>query len=110
MALYFQDNGNPLSFNPDVVSPKILDYKYFPFEYKKIVITKLQKNLTLVQNSITREAIERIIEVLKHDADHDEIKQNCFNFVKYNDHMDKFRKTDSWRDLLPELASVLDNL
>ena len=30
------------------------------------------------------------------------------NFVKYNDYMDKFRNTDSWRDLLPELAEVIE--
>ena len=108
IALFFQDRGHPLVFNPDVVSPKILDYKYFPLEYKKIVVSKLQKRLILVKNQKTKEGIERIIEVLKKDEDHDEIKQNCLNFVKYNDFMDKFRKTNSWRDLIPDLAYVLD--
>jgi sulfatase maturation enzyme AslB (radical SAM superfamily) len=108
MCLYFQERGTMVQLNPDVVSPKILDYKYFPMEYKLMVINKLQKNLSLLKNKDNLIDIERIIEVLKIQKDPDEIKQNIKNFIKYNDFMDRFRNTDSWRDLIPDLANVID--
>jgi sulfatase maturation enzyme AslB (radical SAM superfamily) len=108
MCLYFQDRGHPLSFNPDVVSPKILDYKYFPMEYKKFAIEKLTERISLVKNKRSVEDINRIIDVLKIEKNVDEVQQNIRNFVKYNDFMDGFRKTDSWRVLMPCLAEVLD--
>ena len=108
MCLYFQERGTMVQLNPDVVSPKILDYKYFPMEYKLMVINKLQKNLSLLKSKDNLIDIERIIEVLKIQKDPDEIKQNIKNFIKYNDFMDRFRNTDSWRDLIPDLANVID--
>tara|TARA_E500000178_G_scaffold303488_1_gene313714 strand:- start:170 stop:1255 length:1086 start_codon:yes stop_codon:yes gene_type:complete len=108
MCLYFQERGHTLQFNPDVVSPKILDYKYFPMEYKLMVVDKLQKNLSSIKSKKSIEDISRIIEVLKIDQNTDEIQQNIKNFIKYNDFMDEFRKTDSWRDLIPDLANILD--
>jgi len=108
MCLYFQERGHPLVFNPDVASPKILDYKYFPNEYKEFVINKLSNNLSLVKDKISLESIKRIIEVLKIKKDPEEVRYNAKNFVKYNDFMDGFRKTDSWRDLMPELSKILD--
>ena len=108
MCLYFQERGTMVALNPDVVSPKILDYKYFPMEYKLMVINKLQKNLSLLKSKDNLIDIERIIEVLKIQKDPDEIKQNIKNFIKYNDFMDRFRNTDSWRDLIPDLANVID--
>jgi flagellar capping protein FliD len=77
-------------------------------EYKLMVINKLQKNLSLLKNKDNLIDIERIIEVLKIQKDPDEIKQNIKNFIKYNDFMDRFRNTDSWRDLIPDLANVID--
>jgi flagellar capping protein FliD len=73
-----------------------------------MVINKLQKNLSLLKNKDNLIDIERIIEVLKIQKDPDEIKQNIKNFIKYNDFMDRFRNTDSWRDLIPDLANVID--
>lgn len=108
MCLYFQERGHPLGFNPDVASPKILDYKYFPNEYKEFVINKLSNNLSLVKDKKSLEDIKRIIEVLKIKKDPEEVRHNAKNFVKYNDFMDGFRKTDSWRDLMPELSKILD--
>lgn len=108
MCLYFQDRGHTVCFNPDVVSPKILDYKYFPMEYKELVIEKLKKNLSLVENKRLVTDINRIIGVLQTPKNMDEVRQNVKDFVKYNDFMDKFRKTDSWRVLIPELATILD--
>lgn len=108
MCLFFQDKGHPVNFNPDVVSPKILDYKYFPMEYKKFVSEKLKEKLSLVKNKRSVEKISRIIDVLKIEKNVDEVQQNIRNFVKYNDFMDGFRKTDSWRVLMPHLAEVLD--
>ena len=108
MCLYFQDRGHPLIFNPDVVSPKIYDFNYFPMEYKKIVVDKLKSNLANFKNNINRKHIENTIKVLQQDFNEKEIDQNIRNFVKYNDYMDKFRNTDSWRDLFPELADVIE--
>jgi hypothetical protein len=110
MCLYFQDRGHPLVFNPDVASPKILDYKYFPNEYKEFVINKLSKNLSLVKDKRSLKDIIRIIEVLKIQKDPEEVRHNVKNFVKYNDFMDRFRKTDSWRDLMPELSKILNKV
>jgi sulfatase maturation enzyme AslB (radical SAM superfamily) len=108
MCLYFQDRGHPLAFNPDVVSPKILDYTYFPMEYKELVIEKLNKNLSSVKNINSVTDIQRVIGALQIPKNTDEVLLNVKNFVKYNDFMDKFRETDSWRDLIPELSKILD--
>lgn len=110
MCLYFQDREHPLVFNPDVASPKILDYKYFPNEYKEFVINKLSKNLSLVKDKRSLKDIIRIMEVLKIQKDPEEVRHNVKNFVKYNDFMDRFRKTDSWRDLMPELSKILNKV
>ena len=77
-------------------------------EYKKIVVDKLKINLAKIKNNSNRTHIENTIKVLQQDFNENEIDQNIRNFVKYNDYMDKFRNTDSWRDLLPELAEVIE--
>ena len=41
-----------------------------------------------------------------HDIDFSKVTMR--SFVKYNDYMDKFRKTDSWRDLIPDLAKSIE--
>jgi sulfatase maturation enzyme AslB (radical SAM superfamily) len=107
-CIFFENEEVTVGINPDVVSPKICDFNYFPMEYKKIVVDKLKINLAKIKNNINRTHIENTIKVLQQDFNEKEIDQNIRNFVKYNDYMDKFRNTDSWRDLLPELAEVIE--
>jgi len=107
-CIFFENEEVAVGINPDVVSPKIYDFNYFPMEYKKIVVDKLKINLAKIKNNSNRTHIENTIKVLQQDFNENEIDQNTRNFVKYNDYMDKFRNTDSWRDLLPELAEVIE--
>jgi len=107
-CIFFENEEVAVGINPDVVSPKICNFNYFPMEYKKIVVDKLNTNLAKVKNNTNRTHIENTIKVLQQDFNKQEIDQNIRNFVKYNDYMDKFRNTDSWRDLLPELAEVIE--
>jgi len=108
LCLHFEKVGHYVDINPDVVSPRILDFNYFPLEYKKKVIEKLQTGLDKVKSKKNVSRIQSIINTLKTDFDHKEIERNSKDFVKYNDFLDKFRKTDSWRELLPDLEKILD--
>ena len=111
MCLFFEELGHPLSLNPTVTGPTICDYQYFPLEYKQKAKQKLQKNISLVKNNNNRAHIQRYIKDLDVDYEDKEfMKITVKSFVTYNDYMDKYRKTDSWRVLIPDLANVLDKM
>jgi sulfatase maturation enzyme AslB (radical SAM superfamily) len=110
MCLFFQELGHPVSLNPAVTGPTICDYQYFPLDYKQKVKQKLQKNLSLVKGSSNRSQIQSYINNLDVDyEDKDFMKITLRSFVKYNDYMDKYRNTDSWRKLIPELEQSIEN-
>jgi len=46
-VLFFQDLGHRVAFNTKVTGPKILDFHYFPDEYKKLCQEKLTKNFDI---------------------------------------------------------------
>lgn len=109
MHIYFEKLGHPTFFNPHVSGPTIYDYQYFPLRYKQQVKEKLQSQLPFIKNQARVKQILPYIDTLDteyHDRDFSKVTMR--SFVKYNDYMDKFRKTDSWRDLIPDLAKSIE--
>lgn len=107
--IFFESRGHSCSLNPIVVSPKILNYIFFPLSYKQLVKKKLLKNYEKIKSNKSRKDVQQIIESLDADVDKKEIKENITNFIKYMDYIDKLRKEDSWRSLMPELEKNLIN-
>ena len=108
-VLFFEGIGHPVSIIPKVTSPKILDYHFFPYEYKLLLKEKLFKNIHKITDQRSKSIVQGIINSLDLEAEKDEIKNNIKNFVIYMDYLDKHRKEESWRVLLPDLEKIILN-
>lgn len=107
--IFFQEQNYVVRLNPNVVSPKIYDINYFPYEYKKFIKQKLLKDFDKIKDDQNRNDVQQIIKSLEVEPNQNEVKQNIQNFTKYMDYMDNYRKEDSWRSLIPELEKSIIN-
>lgn len=109
--IYFEKLGHPVAINPKVTGPTICDYEYFPFKFKQQVKEKLLGQLGQIQDEERTRQILPYIDTLDTDYGNKLYQKHTMSaFVKYNDYMDKFRKTDSWRDLMPDLAEAIEEI
>jgi MoaA/NifB/PqqE/SkfB family radical SAM enzyme len=84
-----------------VTAPRIYDYMIAPKDYKDYVIDKLHKNIKNVQIELHKKQILSHVDNLKKITEVDPYLIN--SFIRYNDKQDSYRKSKSWRSLLPEM-------
>jgi organic radical activating enzyme len=88
--------------------PIICDYAILPIDYKLKLADRLEHSTKSIQHSHT------VKNILNHSYD---LRTETFTaqqkiayqkmFMRYNDQQDKFRKSTSWRQLLPDLETAL---
>jgi MoaA/NifB/PqqE/SkfB family radical SAM enzyme len=104
----FASNSCSIAFISQVRYPIICDYAILPTEHRLKLADRLENSTKLIQHSST------VKHLLGHASD---LRTESFTeaekityqrmFIRYNDQQDKFRKSSTWRALLPELETAL---
>ena len=104
----FASNSCGIAWMSQVRYPIICDYAILPAEHRLKLADRLENSTKLIQHSST------VKHLLGHASD---LRTESFTeaekityqrmFIRYNDQQDKFRKSSTWRALLPELETAL---
>jgi MoaA/NifB/PqqE/SkfB family radical SAM enzyme len=108
--LSFRDHNYKcyISFISYVQYPLICNYHFLPSDYKNKVAGKLLKSSKNYSDSYIRKELEGHATNLSSNAMDDSKRKNLSKaFMRYNDQQDKFRRCNSWRQLLPHLETAL---
>ena len=90
--------------------PIVCDYDILPTDYKTNIADEIEKNIKLINDTKTVKHLLGHAEDLRKENYTEQQKISYQKmFMRYNDHQDKFRKTTSWRKLMPHLESALTN-
>ena len=88
--------------------PVICDYSILPIDYRHKVAEILESKIETITHQHTCNKILSHANDLRNEIYTDEQKISYQKmFIRYNDQQDKFRKTQSWRSLLPDLEHSL---
>lgn len=89
--------------------PTICNYDILPSDYKNQIANKLEKSLPYFSNfnRIKNHYINQITNLRKETLTVEQKKHFQKAFIRYNDTQDKFRKGNTWRQLLPDLEIAL---
>jgi hypothetical protein len=108
--LSFRDEGYncSISFVSYVQYPLICNYHFLPTDYKNKIADNLLKSSKNYSDSYIRKELEGHVTNLNTNTMDDGQRKNLSKaFIRYNDQQDKFRKSSTWRALLPELETAL---
>ena len=114
MSKFFIDNFVTdrcrIAWISQVRFPIVCDYDILPSDYKNKVADHIEKSCKSIND---RNSINHLLghakDLRTESYTTDQKKSYQKMFMKYNDHQDKFRKTTSWRKLMPHLESALTN-
>ena len=88
--------------------PVICDYSILPIDYRHKVADILESKIGTITHQHTNNKILSHANDLRNEIYTDEQKISYQKmFIRYNDQQDKFRNTQSWRSLLPDLEHSL---
>ena len=97
-----------ISFVSYVQYPLICNYHFLPTDYKNKIADNLLKSSKNYSDSYIRKELEGHVTNLNTNTIDDGQRKNLSKaFIRYNDQQDKFRKSSTWRALLPELETAL---
>jgi hypothetical protein len=115
LIIFFEDKlyNEKINFNIcwtlKLISPVIFDYEFAPKDYREYVAKKLSQEIKKIKNEESKKQIQAHINLLsntKKITDPNILRA----FIRYNDKQDSFRKTTSWRKILPNLEKSIMNL
>ena len=112
LSKFFIDNfigeNDGIAWISQVRSPIICDYAILPTDYKLKIADNIEKELKIINHTSTKEHLTTHVNDLRMES-FTEIQRKNYQkmFIRYNDKQDSFRKTDTWRKLLPELETAL---
>lgn len=94
-----------------VVAPSICDYRVLPDSYKNYVADKLKKEMTKLENDENKSQVLSHIDALRENNDESlpHKKEILKSFIKYNDRQDRYRKSITWRELIPKMGQHIDS-
>lgn len=89
--------------------PTICNYDILPTNYKNQIANKLEKSLNYFSNfsRIKNHYINQIENLRRETFTSEQKKHFQKAFIRYNDTQDKYRKGNTWRQLLPDLEIAL---
>jgi organic radical activating enzyme len=90
-----------------VVAPMIYNYQIAPNDYKNYVIEELSTKINSVSIEKNKKQILSHITNLKNTLNEEPNNHLLNAFIKFNDFQDNYRKSKSWRTLLPQLEKSL---
>jgi MoaA/NifB/PqqE/SkfB family radical SAM enzyme len=98
-----------VSWMSQVWYPRICNYDTAPREYRLMVADKLEKSIGYFSNYIGISSFYRkqIENLRKDQLDKSTELDLQKSFIRYNDTQDKHRKSNTWRNLLPNLEEAL---
>ena len=114
LIIFFEDKLYNEKINFDIcwtlklISPVIFDYEFAPKDYREYVAKKLSQEIKKIKNEESKKQIQAHINLLlntKKITDPNILR----SFIRYNDKQDSFRKTTSWRKILPNLEKSIMN-
>ena len=114
LSKFFIDNFSTkhcrIAWVSQVRFPIVCDYDILPTDYKTNIADEIEKNIKLINDTKTVKHLLGHAEDLRKENYTEQQKISYQKmFMRYNDHQDKFRKTTSWRKLMPHLESALTN-
>lgn len=90
--------------------PIICDYAILPTTYRHKIADSFESESKNIAHEITAKNILSHANDLRNESFDEEQKFSYQQmFIRYNDQQDKFRNTQTWRSLLPDLAKALQN-
>lgn len=90
-----------------VTAPMIYDYQIAPSDFKKYAIECLSEKINNIAKEENKKQVLSHITALQNSLSI-QPNSNLLNaFIKFNDFQDNYRKSTSWRTLLPELEKSL---
>ena len=89
--------------------PTICNYDILPSDYKNQIANKLEKSLPYFSNfnRIKNYYINQITNLRTETLKVEQKKHFQKAFIRYNDTQDRYRKGNTWRQLLPDLEIAL---
>jgi hypothetical protein len=106
--LYNEKINFSICWTLKLISPVIFDYEFAPKDYREYVAKKLSQEIKKIKNKESKKQIQAHINLLlntKKITDPNILR----SFIRYNDKQDSFRKTTSWRKILPNLEKSITN-
>jgi hypothetical protein len=106
--LYNEKINFSICWTLKLISPVIFDYEFAPKDYREYVAKKLSQEIKKIKNEESKKQIQAHINLLsntKKITDPNILR----SFIRYNDKQDSFRKTTSWRKILPNLEKSITN-
>ena len=97
-----------ISWISQVRYPIICDYAILPTDYKFKIADKIEKDIKTIDHKLTVEQLTSHANNLRTESFTEEQKKVYQKmFIRYNDFQDKFRKTEAWRKIIPDLETAL---
>jgi len=104
----FTNENDDIAWISQVRYPIVCDYAILPTDYKLKIADNIEKEVKTINHKSTVEHLMGHANDLRMESFTEEQKKNYQKmFIQYNDRQDSFRKTDTWRKLLPELETAL---
>lgn len=90
--------------------PIICDYAIMPTTHRHRIADEIESKAREISHEHTANNILSHAKDLRTESYNDEQKSTYQKmFIRYNDQQDKFRNTQTWRSLMPDLAEALTN-
>ena len=112
LSKFFIDNfiskNCSIAWISQVRYPIVCDYAILPTDYKLKIADKIEKDSKTISHKFTVKNLIGHTNDLRIETFTEEQKKTYQKmFIRYNDFHDKFRKTDTWRKLIPDLETAL---
>ena len=88
--------------------PIVCDYAILPTDYRLKIADKIEQETKNINHKFTVKNLLGHANDLRTESFTEEQKKNYQKmFIQYNDTQDKFRKSTTWRQLIPNLETAL---